>query len=289
MRVQHIGYRIRGFYRVAALGHLWGMTPKDAERRFEILRFFDKHGLAATRDAFGVSRRTLYRWKATLKAQGGNPASLAAKSCAPKKRRPPKTDPRLVTEIRRLRTLYPNLGKSKLHVLLGPWCARHGIALPSVSTIGRIIARAPDKMRHVPRRIDSRGQAKPLRRHTKPRKPKQVKAKALEGLACSTRERIRNGMRRYIVTFIDPVSHFAFAVGLPSKHARYTARALEQALSLLPHTPKVVLSDNGSKFKADFAQLLKERGIKRWYTYPKTTKMNARRSIQSNDPGVLRG
>jgi hypothetical protein len=67
------------------------MTPKDAQRRFEILRFFDKHGLAATRDAFGVSRRTLYRWKATLKAQNGNPASLAAKSCAPKKRRTHKT------------------------------------------------------------------------------------------------------------------------------------------------------------------------------------------------------
>jgi hypothetical protein len=54
MQVQHIGYRIRGFYRVAALGYLWDMTL--------------------------------------------------------------------------------NLGKSKLHVLLGPWCARHGIALPSVST-----------------------------------------------------------------------------------------------------------------------------------------------------------
>jgi hypothetical protein len=87
MQVQHIGYRIRGFYRVAALGYLWDMTPKDAQRRFEILRFFDKHGLAATRDAFGVSRRTLYRRKATLKAQGGNPAALAAKSYAPKKRR----------------------------------------------------------------------------------------------------------------------------------------------------------------------------------------------------------
>jgi hypothetical protein len=33
-----------------------------------------------------------------------NPAYLAAKSCAPKKRRTPKTDPKLVTEIRRLRT-----------------------------------------------------------------------------------------------------------------------------------------------------------------------------------------
>jgi hypothetical protein len=130
-------------------------------------------------------------------------------------------------------------------------------------------------MRHAPARIDSRGRAKPLRRHTKPRKPKQVKAQALEVLACFTRERIRDGMRRYIVTFIDPVSHFAFAVGLPSKHARYTARALEQGLSLLPQRPTTVLSDNGSKFKADFAQLLKERGIKRWYTYPKTPKMNA--------------
>jgi hypothetical protein len=75
-------------------------------------------------------------------------------------------------------------------------------------------------------------------------------------LACDTIERIRDDMRRYIVTFIDPVSHFAFAVGLPSKHARHTARALEQSLSLLPHTPKVVLSDNGSEFEADFAQLL---------------------------------
>ena len=44
---------------------------------------------------------------------------------------------------------------------------------------------------------------------------------------------------------------------------------------MLPHTPKVVLSDNGSEFEADFAQLLEERGIKRWYTYPKTPKMNA--------------
>jgi Transposase and inactivated derivatives, IS30 family len=94
-------------------------------------------------------------------------------------------------------------------------------------------------------------------------------------LACDTIERIRDGMRRYLVTFIDPVSHLAFAMGLPSKHARYTARALDQGLSLLPHAPKTLLSDNGSEFEADFAKLLKERGIQRWYTYPKTPKMNA--------------
>ncbi|PZP57540.1 MAG: hypothetical protein DI596_09145, partial [Azospira oryzae] len=63
MQVHHVGYRIRGFYRVAKLGHLWEMTPKDAQERLRILRFWERHGLQATIDAFGVSRRTLYRWK----------------------------------------------------------------------------------------------------------------------------------------------------------------------------------------------------------------------------------
>ncbi|GEM_PF-5244427 len=76
-------------------------------------------------------------------------------------------------------------------------------------------------------------------------------ARPLEVLACSTRERIPDGMRRSILTFINPVSHVAFAVGLPSKHARHPARALDWALSLLPQTPKTVLSDNGSEFEAD--------------------------------------
>ncbi|MEW5708714.1 MAG: helix-turn-helix domain-containing protein [Pseudomonadota bacterium] len=143
MQIQHLGYRIRGFYRVAALGHLWAMTPKDAQRRLEILRFCDKHGFAATIDAFGVSRRTLYRWQAKLREGAGNPAALAARSCRPKRVRQPRRDARLIAEIRRLRTLHPNLGKAKLHVLLKPWCEQHGLRLPSVSTIGRFNRRRP--------------------------------------------------------------------------------------------------------------------------------------------------
>ena len=128
--------------------HLEEMTPKEAHNRLRILRFWDTHGLLATLDAFEVSRRTLTRWKAELRAQDGNTAALAAKNSAPRRR--PRTDPRLGTEIRRLRTLHPNLGKEKLHVLRGPWCEEHGLPRPSVSTIGRIIARAPDKMRFAP-------------------------------------------------------------------------------------------------------------------------------------------
>jgi hypothetical protein len=63
--VQHIGWRIKGFCRVATLRHLWQMTPKDAQERLK------------------------------------NPAP--------------------------------------------PWCQTQGIPLPSASTIGRIICRAPEK------------------------------------------------------------------------------------------------------------------------------------------------
>jgi transposase InsO family protein len=275
MQVHHVGYRIRGFYRVAKLWHLWEMTPKDAQRRLQILRFWDRHGLQATRDAFGVSRRTLYRWKKALRDQGGNPAALAARPSAPERRRTPKTDPRLVAEIRRRRSLYPNLGKEKLHVLLAPWCQEKGIALPSASTIGRIIARAPDKMRHTPTRLDTRGRHRPLKRHPKPRKPKGVRPAPFELLACDTIERIRDGLRRYLVTFIDPASDFAFAWAIPTKHTRHTTTALNLALSLLPKIPKWALSDNGSEFEAEYAEALEQAGIQRWYTYPKSPRMNA--------------
>ena len=83
----------------------------------------------------------------------------------------------------------------------------------------------------------------------------------MQCLAVDTIERIRDGIRRYIVTFIDPASRFAFALALPSKASRHTQTALEAVLSLLPQAPKVVLSDNGSEFEKDFAQTIEARHI----------------------------
>ena len=40
MHVHHVGYRIKGFYRLAQFGHRWEMTPKDADHRLTILQFF---------------------------------------------------------------------------------------------------------------------------------------------------------------------------------------------------------------------------------------------------------
>ncbi len=51
MQVQRIGYKVRGFYRVARLGMKWGMIATDTEKRLKILRFWEEHGLKATRAA----------------------------------------------------------------------------------------------------------------------------------------------------------------------------------------------------------------------------------------------
>lgn len=232
MQVQRIGYGLKGFYRLAALGQKWEMTPKDAQERLRILQFWERHGLSATQEAFGVSRRTLYRWKAALKAAGDNPAALIPKPPIAKRKRGKNRDPRLVKRIRELRTLYPNLGKERLHRLLAPWCAEHGIALPSVSTIGRIIAEAPDKMRLVPKRLDARGRSKPLRpRVRKTRKPKGLKVPPMTLWALDTIERVRDGVRRYILTLVDPVSRCAFALALPKKSSRAVAEAFQALAS----------------------------------------------------------
>ena len=140
MQIHHVGFRIRGFYRLAQFRPRGDMIPHEAQHRFTILQFWARHGLVATREAFGVSRRTLYRWQRTLTQAGGEPHALAARSRAPHRRRQARWPPALSQEIRRLRTTYPNLGKAKLHVLLQPWCTQQGRPLPSV-----LHHRAPDR------------------------------------------------------------------------------------------------------------------------------------------------
>ena len=77
------------------------------------------------------------------------------------------------------------------------------------------------------------------------------------------------------MSFVDPASRRTFAWAAPTKHARHPRRARDRTLSLFPKPPEVVPSDNGREFEAGFAEALGERGIRRWYTDPKTPKRNA--------------
>ena len=113
MQVKRVYQRVRGHYRLADYAPRWGIIAPDAQRRLEILGFWRRHGLAATCEAFKVSRRTLYLWRAKLKAEGGNAAALVPGSTAPKHRRRRVWPALLMAEVRRLRMAHPNLAKEK--------------------------------------------------------------------------------------------------------------------------------------------------------------------------------
>ncbi|HEX16585.1 MAG TPA: hypothetical protein ENF44_05635 [Deltaproteobacteria bacterium] len=68
-------------------------------------------------------------------------------------------------------------------------------------------------------------------------------------------ERVREGMRRYVLTMVDPVSRVAFAVSVPGKGARYTAKVLGALLGGNPWV-RSLPSDTGSEFEGEFDELL---------------------------------
>ena len=175
------------------------------------------------------------------------------------------------------------MGKAKLYYLLKPWCKENHLRVPSESTIGRIIAKDKDKMRITPLRIDRNGKPKSRKRVFKNRKPKNLKAKPMHLWAVDTIQKVSNGIRRYIMTLVDPNSRIAFAVALPSKHSKHTAKVLEALIDGLTGTIEVnaspkqfaILSDNGSEFMKEFESLLQQKELTHYWTYPRSPKMNA--------------
>ncbi len=271
MQYQHIGYRIRGFYRVADYALRWGMLNDTAQTRLKILMFFETHGLQATQDAFRVSRRTLYRWKAVFQKAGQNPTALTPTSSAPRRRRTRQWPAAVVAELRRLRKAHPNLGKGKLAVLLTPFCLTQGLHAPSESTLGRLIHDAPDKMRHAPVK------RRPARNKTpKTRKPKGFRAQYPgHCVALDTVERIRDGLRRYVLTATGLYSRVTVSVATTSHASAAAQRFLELTAQVFPFRIQTVLTGNGSEFMKHFASAVAGHTLRHWHTYPKTPKMNA--------------
>src|SRR3989344_701765 len=106
----------------------------EVDRRVKALSFWEKYGEEAALDAFGVSRRTLYRWRAALAKKQGHLDALDPLNTAPSKRRKREVLPDVEQYIINERTTHPRLGKAKLAVLL----REDGYAV-SESYVGRVI------------------------------------------------------------------------------------------------------------------------------------------------------
>lgn len=243
------------------------MITKEATERMRILVFWKTHGLKAAKDAFHVSRSSLFSWqqqyrKGGYKLEAINPGTQARHA---QQRRA--VDCRIVAEIRRLRLeVCPNMGKDKVKVFLDSFCVANNLKPLSSSTIGRVIK--DKKIFHHRIKVSHFGKVKIVTKRKKIRKPKEfVSANPGDLVEIDTVVRFIQNIRRYIITAVDVSSRYTFAWSyqrLDSGNAKDFFLRLERAC---PFPIRHVQTDNGSEFCKYFTSCLKEQNTIHFWNY----------------------
>lgn len=249
------------------------MITEQAKGRCRILAFWEKHGDEATREAFAVSRRTLFRWQKKLHTAHGKLEGLNKGSCAPKKRRKREIPEEVKHFIVNERKFDPQLSKDKLSVLM----KQDGVASISASTVGRILN---DLKRQGILRKQSKlsyyANTDTFREKTVVKRKKLRSKGHTEGLVkADSIVRFTNGIKRYIVTAVDKKSKFAFAYAYKNHSSAAAVDFMKKFKEVAPVSLTHVQTDNGSEFAKHFDVFLERNDIVHFHTYPRTPKMNS--------------
>jgi transposase InsO family protein len=242
----------------------------EQARREHILRFWKIHGDIATRDAYGICRRTLYNWQ-----KHPTPQSRAHRYGYQKRVIPQN----LTDEINRIRSEHPRLGKEKLTPLLGRFCLQQGLPLPAEPTVGRILTQLKREGRlAAPVRLRMSGKTGNL---LEKRSLLQVK-KQRRGAYLPTRPggllqldgvlKFIDGKRRYVFTAVDLTSRIGFAMAFPSASSRNGRIFLEHILAIAPFSVSHIQTDNGSEFLKEFRKAAVEADLVHFFNWVKQPK-----------------
>lgn len=272
--------RIRGLRRMTGmLASLRRFNRSEAaQKRMNMIVFYDEFGETATLQAFGADRRVISRWKKRLKQSGGKLASLVPQSTRPKTVRIPQTHIKIIEFIKQEREDHPRIGKEKLKPDVDEFCLQLGISTVSTSTIGNIIKRhnffyqKPGKAYHNPNSKWARNEVK---RKKKLRIKHSPNPTDYGHILSDTVERITDGVKDYFMSAIDAKMKFALTLN----YKRITAKNMKDFYgrfkSVYPGTIKVWQSDNGSENLADFDKQLEEDRIPHLFIYPRCPKIDA--------------
>lgn len=272
MKLGHVLRNTKGFAKAALSALKWqSMRNKaEVERRVKILDFWHKHGLIATKDAFGTSKATLYRWQGELSARGGNLQALDPRSTAPKRRRSRTIRPELAAAIIDWRTKRPRIGGKKLVPLL-----KKQDFLVSVAYVNRCLKdlKTIRRLPH-PTRLSWYARSGTHRERSKT-VAKKERRKGKQGLEIATVVRHIDGKKRYILTAIDIERRFAYAHTYTSPGSNSARAFLKELIRYAPFSITAVQTDNGSEFAAHFHEACLALNITHYHTYPRSPKMNA--------------
>lgn len=240
----------------------------EIEQKIQIIKFFDKYGLAPTKDAFKISRSSIYLWKKKLKDSNGGLYSLINKSRCPKKVKTMYIETKTYEFIESLRKQYPTLSKDKIKPLLDEFCQSNNLPIISSSTIGKIIKRNNWFFYLHNRR-------KPRSKQNKKRVFGYEVKDIGDLIQLDAIVKFEQGVRRYLVTAIETKSKFAFAYSYKNLSSKSAADFIEKLIRVAPFEIKAIQTDNGSEFLKLADQKMQERGIVHFFTYPRSPKSNA--------------
>jgi transposase InsO family protein len=244
-------------------------NKQEVDRRVKILGFWGEYGTKATKDAFGVSERTLFRWQEALADAQGHLNALDPRSTAPKNVRKRKVLSEVETFIINERTVHPRLGKKKLTVFLRD----DGYAV-SESYVGRVVHDLKER-----KLLPSGKHLSFFARTGKHHEIQQVRRKKLrrvhkKGMELDTVVRFIDGIKRYLLTAIDVEKKFAFAGAYTSHSSASAADFLRRVIEVCPFEIDELQTDNGSEFALNFEQACASLGLTHFHTYPRSPKMN---------------
>jgi len=249
------------------------MITEQAKERCRILAFWEKYGDQATKEAFRVSRPTLFRWQSSIRKGGGKLESLNKKSTAPKNKRK-----RIITKevqdfILKERKFDPHLSKDKLAILM----EGDNVAHLSPSTVGRMLNDLKID-RKLPQTTNLSYHAKTDTFHEKTKiKRKKLRSKEHTGglVKADSIVRFHDGLRRYIVTAIDKEAKFAFAYAYKNHSSDSATDFMKKFKYVAPVSLTHVQTDNGSEFAKHFDIYLEKNNIVHFHTYPRCPKQNS--------------
>jgi transposase InsO family protein len=249
------------------------MITEQAKQKCRILTFWDKHGAEATKEAFSVSERTLYRWQNALKKERGRLEGLNKKKTSPKRRRSRNTPEHIQNAIIALRKERHRMGKEKVWKIL---CDEYGYK-GSISTVGRTMSDLKEKgLLPNPAKLSYYAKTGRLierkaQKSKKIRRPKEY-AQCIEA---DTIVRFVDGIKRYILTAVDTKKKFAFSFAYTNHSSKSAADFLMKLKEAAPFEVTAPQTDNGSEFMDYFKQACLDLKITQFHTYPRSPKMNA--------------
>ena len=248
-----------------------------AQKKMEIINFYERYGEKATVEAFGANRKVVSRWKQRLAESKGRLESLIPYSTRPKRLRKVSYCQKILDFIREYRKDHPGTGKEKIKVELDEYCQKEELNKVSESTVGNIIKRhnfffqKKKRIYHNPNSKWAQNKAKRKKRLRIKHPPKLDNFGHIQSDAV---ERITDGIRDYFISAIDAKMKFTLTLNYKRLNSRNNKDFYQRFKSVYPGKIKDWQSDNGKENLGEFDQELEVDQIPHFFSYPRCPKIN---------------